>query len=116
MASNDGRDGQQIAYPFYSSSVGYQSGNQGIVTNSSYSYWSALLSAVSSLRTLVPVFNHPKVPASWPIVKQKGAYLVKIQPFEVTDSMNRALVQVVNVLRLSGGLLGKWFQCLRKRK
>lgn len=107
VASNDGLDGQHIASLFQSSSVGYQSGIQGILADPSYSYWSALLSVVSSLRTLVPVFDHPKVPTSWPIVKQEGAYLVKIQPFEVTNSMNRALVRVVNDMKAFGWAVGE---------
>ncbi|KAG8897069.1 hypothetical protein FRC01_011498, partial [Tulasnella sp. 417] len=79
-----------------------QWGVQGILDEPGHSYWTALLSVVSGLKTLVPVFDHPKVPASWPIVKQEGAYLVKIQPFEVSNSMSRALVRVIDDMKRFG--------------
>ncbi|KAG8939635.1 hypothetical protein FRC00_013707, partial [Tulasnella sp. 408] len=100
-------DTGRVASLFRPEPVAYQSGIHGILDEPGSSYWTALLSVVSGLKTLVPVFDHPKVPASWPIIKEEGAYLVKIQPFEASDSMSRALVQVIKDMKRFGWAVGE---------
>ncbi|KAG8968418.1 hypothetical protein FRB90_010819, partial [Tulasnella sp. 427] len=87
--------------------VHHESGFQSLLGLPGHSYWTALLSVVSDLRNLVPVFDHPEAPAKWPIVQEEGAYLVKIRPFEVTDSMNQAFLRVVKDMKAFGWVVGE---------
>ncbi|KIO30127.1 hypothetical protein M407DRAFT_158395 [Tulasnella calospora MUT 4182] len=105
--SSDGLNGGCIASLSQPEPVAYQSDIQGILAEPGYSYWTALLSVVSGLKTLVPVFDHPKVPANWPIVKQEGAYLVEIQPFEASNTMSRALLEVITDMKGFGWAVGE---------